>query len=165
MPKDRFHPDPRRIKTSIRHGRKPQHRWTENLFPNSNPPIVIDESDSLEQPDQFDAKLDVLTETRPPAHFPAQRAYDRKRSYDGRQYAADMARRKITRKKPLVAPPPCFYFGECKRRAEVEKQGKAVCTSCAGKLRGITYPLRAPQEHPPYASAAELAYAMDTQKG
>src|SRR5579884_735966 len=28
------------------------------------------------------------------------------------------------------APPPCFFHRECGSRAEIEKQGKAVCRAC-----------------------------------
>jgi len=42
----------------------------------------------------------------------------------------------------------------------MEKNGKSVCTECAGRLKGIPYPLRPPTPNPLYASDAELKRAL-----
>jgi hypothetical protein len=44
----------------------------------------------------------------------------------------------------------------------MEKNGKSVCTECAGRLKGIPYPLRPPSPNPLYASDAELKRALRT---
>ena len=74
------------------------------------------------------------------------------------EYEIDYAQNAITRKRPLDSPPPCFYFGDCKSRAELEKVGKAVCSRCAVRLQGQSYPLRKPGEST-YSNAAQGAGA------
>ncbi len=60
-----------------------------------------------------------------------------------------------------ASPPPCFYGRVCGGRATLEKQGKSVCPTCAARLKGIVYPLRAPTHAPLYPSSRALAEALD----
>lgn len=50
---------------------------------------------------------------------------------------------------------PCFFWRDCGRLAELEKQGKAVCRPCARGLVGVEYPLRRPSPEPLYDVLAE----------
>lgn len=45
--------------------------------------------------------------------------------------------------------------------ADVEKQGKSVCRSCAAGLRGTEYPLREPSREPLYWHPNELVVQLD----
>jgi hypothetical protein len=54
--------------------------------------------------------------------------------------------------------PPCFYFGACGQRAELEKLGRTVCRRCASHLRGDEYPLQI-QEQPAPATEPKPAEA------
>ncbi len=56
---------------------------------------------------------------------------------------------------------PCFYFNQCRRRAELEKDGKAVCRPCAGSLHGREYPLRTGREALVYQNIWEAARDLD----
>ena len=67
----------------------------------------------------------------------------------------------IFARKSAHGPPPCFFFGKCKSRAECEKQGKTLCEACAAKLPGQRYPLRAPSRAPIYGHKDEIFRAMD----
>jgi hypothetical protein len=60
-----------------------------------------------------------------------------------------------------ASPPPCFYGRVCGGRAALEKQGKSVCTTCAARLKGLAYPLRAPRRAPLYPSDRAAAEALD----
>jgi hypothetical protein len=67
-----------------------------------------------------------------------------------------------SRAKPRYAPPPCFYYRLCRRTAQIEKCGRAVCRTCAAAyLRGREYPLREPTRRPLYASDSEAAQSVD----
>ncbi len=57
---------------------------------------------------------------------------------------------------------PCFFFRDCGRLAEVEKQGKAVCRGCARTLVGTEYPLRPPVAAPLYDPEEEAELAVQT---
>lgn len=55
-------------------------------------------------------------------------------------------------------PNPCYHFKACGRVAEVEKEGKGLCRSCAAFHRGQEFPLSfAPKEF-------RLRYMDYTQK-
>jgi hypothetical protein len=62
---------------------------------------------------------------------------------------------------PAISPTPCFYFSSCRRNADLEKNGKSLCRSCAGRLKGREYPLRPPARQPLYEDAREAAEALD----
>jgi hypothetical protein len=63
---------------------------------------------------------------------------------------------------PCCAPPPCFYYNLCRRTAEIEKCGRAVCRICAAaNLRGREFPLREPTRRPLYATDNEAAESVD----
>jgi hypothetical protein len=63
---------------------------------------------------------------------------------------------------PCCAPSPCFYYNLCRRTAEVEKCGRAVCRICAAaNLRGREFPLREPTRLPLYATDNEAAESVD----
>ncbi len=47
---------------------------------------------------------------------------------------------------PLLAPPPCFFFGKCRAASVCCKQGKAVCEACAATLPGQRLPLPDPRD-------------------
>lgn len=55
---------------------------------------------------------------------------------------------------------PCFFWRDCGRLAEVEKQGKAVCRGCARTLAGTEYPLRPPAAAPLYDPEEEAELAV-----
>jgi hypothetical protein len=70
----------------------------------------------------------------------------------------------MTSKTEAVPSPsalPCFYFGICRRYAEIEKNGKSLCRRCAGRLKGSEFPLRAPSPEPLYSKDRDAAVAMD----
>ena len=54
---------------------------------------------------------------------------------------------RVAQAQPSSAP-PCFYFGACGRRAELEKLGRSVCRRCAAHLRGDEYPLQLTEPRP-----------------
>ena len=60
-----------------------------------------------------------------------------------------------------ASPPPCFFWVRCRAYAVCEKQGKSVCTACAGRLSGAPYPLRPPARQPLYLAGRDAAEAMD----
>lgn len=43
---------------------------------------------------------------------------------------------------PSSAAPPCFFFGTCGRRADLEKAGRSVCRPCSSRLRGVEFWLK-----------------------
>jgi hypothetical protein len=57
------------------------------------------------------------------------------------------------------AAPPCFFWSSCRCLAELEKQGKSVCSACGAHLIGQTYPLRAPTRQPLYSTGTAAAAA------
>lgn len=59
-----------------------------------------------------------------------------------------------------AAERPCFFHRQCRRPAEIEKQGKAVCRVCANEINGDEYPLRAPCREPLFWDANELALQL-----
>ncbi len=66
---------------------------------------------------------------------------------------------------PVRPPqPPCFYYEDCERRAEVEKAGRAVCRWHAEQLPGQEFPLRPPERAPMYARGTELALELGMQE-
>jgi hypothetical protein len=56
---------------------------------------------------------------------------------------------------------PCFFWNLCERRAALEKAGRSVCRSCAGRLRGREYPLRGASEDSLYLTGRAAAEALD----
>jgi hypothetical protein len=62
---------------------------------------------------------------------------------------------------PQLAAPPCFFWHSCRHCAEIEKEGKSVCSACAARLIGRTFPLRAPTLEPLYANGRAAAEASD----
>jgi hypothetical protein len=60
-----------------------------------------------------------------------------------------------------VLAPPCFFWPCCTQRAALEKAGRSVCRVCAGRLRGIEYPLRGPCAEPLYFTGRVAAEALD----
>lgn len=56
---------------------------------------------------------------------------------------------------------PCYFWNLCQRRATVEKAGRSVCRSCAGRLRGNEYPLRGASEESLYLTGRAAAEALD----
>jgi hypothetical protein len=56
---------------------------------------------------------------------------------------------------------PCFFWNLCERRAALEKGGRSVCRSCAGRLRGREYPLRIASEESLYLTGRSAAEALD----
>jgi hypothetical protein len=56
---------------------------------------------------------------------------------------------------------PCFFSHLCKAPAALEKAGRAVCRTCAGRLRGREYPLRGQSEAPLYLTGRAAAEALD----
>lgn len=161
MTKDFHHPKPRRyLARKNSHQPRTRNMPELSLF-GSNPPPEVAAATIGHWPKKKRAK-----DHRPfvppelAGFFPNDRHYEGQRSYDGRPYAKEALRAQITRRNPLETPPPCFFFKQCHTLSEVEKQGKTLCKPCAAKLPGTTYPLRKPSEHPPYASTAEISYAM-----
>lgn len=61
----------------------------------------------------------------------------------------------------LEGPPPCFYAKACGGTSAVEKEGKSVCRSCAARLQGEEYRLRAPSRALLYPNALRLAEELD----
>jgi hypothetical protein len=61
--------------------------------------------------------------------------------------------------------PPCFFHRDCGGTAEIEKQGKAVCRSCARGLNGVEYPLREPSCEPLYSKPEELVLQLEMKEG
>lgn len=59
------------------------------------------------------------------------------------------------------ASKPCFFWNLCERRATLEKGGRSVCSSCAGRLRGREYPLRMASEESLYLTGRSAAEALD----
>ena len=55
---------------------------------------------------------------------------------------------------------PCFHHSACRRTAEVEKNGKSLCRSCAAQVCGREYPLRTPAREPLYSDDREAAEAL-----
>lgn len=64
------------------------------------------------------------------------------------------------RHEPLSPERPCFFHQQCRRQAQLEKQGKALCRACADKVNGIEYPLRTPSRDPLYWDSDELALQL-----
>lgn len=60
-----------------------------------------------------------------------------------------------------INAPPCFFWSKCCERAHMEKNGRSVCLKCAGRLRGIEYPLRPPSLEPIYVTGRAAAEALD----
>lgn len=56
---------------------------------------------------------------------------------------------------------PCFFWNLCECRAALEKAGRSVCRSCAGRLRGREYPLRGASEESLYLTGRAAAEALD----
>jgi hypothetical protein len=56
---------------------------------------------------------------------------------------------------------PCFFSNLCARRAALEKAGRSVCRSCAGRLCGREYPLRGASENSLYLTGRAAAEALD----
>jgi hypothetical protein len=60
-----------------------------------------------------------------------------------------------------AAAPPCFFSQVCLRRAAMEKAGRSVCRGCAGRVRGLEYPLRDPSLQPIYLTGRDASEALD----
>lgn len=61
-----------------------------------------------------------------------------------------------------VTAPPCFFSRVCRRRAEVEQTGRAVCRECAQtRLHGAEYPLRGTAAEPLYLTGRAASEALD----
>ena len=56
---------------------------------------------------------------------------------------------------------PCFFWHVCQRHSAIEKAGRSVCRSCAGRLRGREYPVRAASREALYLTGRNAAEAMD----
>ena len=56
---------------------------------------------------------------------------------------------------------PCFFWNLCECRAALEKAGRSVCRTCAGRLRGREYPLRGASEESLYLTGRVAAEALD----
>jgi hypothetical protein len=56
---------------------------------------------------------------------------------------------------------PCFFWDLCQGRAAVEKAGRSVCRSCAGRVNGREYPVRIPSEESLYLTGRVAAEALD----
>jgi hypothetical protein len=56
---------------------------------------------------------------------------------------------------------PCFFWNLCEARAVLEKAGRAVCRSCAARLRGHEYPLRRGSEAALYLTGRVAAEELD----
>jgi hypothetical protein len=61
----------------------------------------------------------------------------------------------------VAAAPPCFFSQVCLRRAAIEKGGRSVCRGCAGRMRGVEYPLRDPSLQPLYLTGRDAREALD----
>lgn len=62
---------------------------------------------------------------------------------------------------PAPISAPCFFSNLCQGRAALEKAGRSVCRSCAGRLRGREYPLRLASEESLYLTGRSAAEALD----